>query len=83
MSTLMARAETKELPMLKPVMESTGDKVCFFWLQKDIRNENILGHANNRSGTVSGHQDSNRAELRAAQQAIKTVERVPLHLIII
>uniref|UniRef100_A0A1I7UCW8 ribonuclease H n=1 Tax=Caenorhabditis tropicalis TaxID=1561998 RepID=A0A1I7UCW8_9PELO len=33
------------------------------------------GHANNRSGTVSGHQDSNRAELRAAQQAIQTASR--------
>ncbi|CAO4373976.1 unnamed protein product [Caenorhabditis nigoni] len=33
------------------------------------------GHVNNRSGTVSGHQDSNRAELRAAQQAIHTASR--------
>lgn len=33
------------------------------------------GHANNRSGAVSGHQDSNRAELRAAQQAIQTASR--------
>ncbi|EGT54087.1 hypothetical protein CAEBREN_07681 [Caenorhabditis brenneri] len=30
------------------------------------------GHKNNRFGRVTGPQDSNRAELRAAHQAIKT-----------
>ncbi|CAI2350445.1 unnamed protein product [Caenorhabditis sp. 36 PRJEB53466] len=33
------------------------------------------GHPNNRNGPVAGHQDSNRAELRAAQQAVRTASR--------